>query len=79
MARSPPSSKFPAVPARREVLLAGEGANEILPHVLQRMSVLYYLQSRCPVRAPMDDDAPALIRQPAAPAAPASRPGCQAG
>ena len=55
------------------VLLAWEGINGILPHVLQKMSVLYYLQSLCPVPAPMEHDAPVLIRLLAAPAAPASR------
>jgi hypothetical protein len=43
------------------------------------MSILYYLQSLCPVPAPMDDDAPMLIRLLAAPAAPASRPGAILG
>ena len=57
------------------VLLAWEGINGILPHALQKMSVLYYLQSLCPVPAPMENDAPMLIRLLAAPAAPASRPG----
>ena len=61
------------------VLLAWEGINGILPHVLQKMSVLYYLQSLCPVPAPMDNDAPMLIRLLAAPAAPASRPGAMLG
>jgi hypothetical protein len=67
----------PIIPAA--VLLAWEGANGILPHVLQKISILYYLQSLCPVPAPMDDDAPALIRLLAAPAAPASRPGAILG
>ena len=67
----------PIIPAA--VLLAWEGASGILPHVLQKMSVLYYLQSLCPVPAPMEDDAPALIRLLAAPAAPASRPGAILG
>jgi F5/8 type C domain len=67
----------PIVPAA--VLLAWEGVNGILPHVLQKMSVLYYLQSLCPVPPPMDDDAPTLIRLLAAPAAPASRPGAILG
>jgi hypothetical protein len=67
----------PIIPAA--VLLIWEGANGILPHVLQKMSILYYLQSLCPVPAPMDDDAPALIRLLAAPAAPASRPGAILG
>ncbi len=62
----------PIIPAA--VLLIWEGANGILPHVLQKMSILYYLQSLCPVPAPMDNDAPTLIRLLAAPAAPASRP-----
>jgi hypothetical protein len=67
----------PIIPAA--VLLVWEGANGILPHVLQKMSILYYLQSLCPVPAPMDDDAPTLIRLLAAPAAPASRPGAILG
>jgi hypothetical protein len=56
------------------VLLAWESVNGILPHALQKMSILYYLQSLCPVPAPMDDDAPILIQLLASPAAPASRP-----
>jgi F5/8 type C domain len=67
----------PIVPAA--VLLLWEGANGILPHALQKMSILYYLQSLCPVPAPMDNGAPALIRLLAAPAAPASRPGAMLG
>ena len=67
----------PIIPAA--VLLAWEGVNGILPHVLQKVSILYYLQSLCPVPAPMDDDAPTLIRLLAAPAAPASRPGAILG
>lgn len=62
----------PIVPAA--VLLAWEGASGILPHALQKVSILYYLQSLCPVPAPMPDDAPMLVRLLAAPAAPASRP-----
>ncbi len=67
----------PIIPAA--VLLVWEGANGILPHVLQKMSILYYLQSLCPVPAPMDGDTPTLIRLLAAPAAPASRPGAILG
>ncbi len=67
----------PIVPAA--VLLAWEGINGILPHALQKMSILYYLQSLCPVPAPMDANAPTLIRLLAAPAAPASRPGAILG
>jgi len=67
----------PIVPAA--VLLFWEGANGVLPHVLQKMSILYYLQSLCPVPAPMDSNAPTLVRLLAAPAAPASRPGAILG
>jgi hypothetical protein len=67
----------PIVPAA--ILLAWESVNGILPHVLQKMSILYYLQSLCPVPAPMDAEAPAIIRLLASPAAPASRPGAILG
>lgn len=67
----------PIIPAA--VLLAWEGANRVLPEVVQRLSILYYLQSLCPVPAPMDSDAPMLVRLLAAPAAPASRPGAVFG
>jgi hypothetical protein len=67
----------PIIPAA--VLLAWEGVNGILPHAVQKISILYYLQSLCPIPAPMDTDAPALIRLLAAPAAPASRPGAILG
>jgi len=67
----------PIIPAA--VLLAWEGAAGVLPHVLQKISILYYLQSLCPVPAPMDDDVPMLIRLLAVPAAPASRPAAILG
>jgi hypothetical protein len=67
----------PIIPAA--VLLAWEGAAGILPHVLQKISILYYLQSLCPVPPPIDDDVPALIRLLAVPAAPASRPAAILG
>jgi len=67
----------PIIPAA--LLLAWEGASGVLPQALQRISILYYLQSLCPVPAPMDDHAPALIRLLAAPAAPASRPAAILG
>ena len=70
-------TRNPIVPAA--VLLVWEGANGILPHALQKVSILYYLQSLCPVPAPLPDDVPALIRLLAAPAAPASRPGAILG
>jgi len=46
---------------------------------MQKMSILYYLQSLCPVPVPIPADAPVLIRLLAAPAAPASRPGAILG
>jgi hypothetical protein len=67
----------PILPAA--VLLAWEGINGILPPVLQKISILYYLQSLCPIPAPIDGDAPALIRLLAVPAAPASRPAAILG
>jgi F5/8 type C domain-containing protein len=67
----------PIIPAA--VLLAWEGAAGILPHALQKISILYYLQSLCPVPAPIDDDVPMLIRLLAVPAAPASRPAAILG
>jgi len=67
----------PIIPAA--VLLIWEGAHGVLPHALQKMSILYYLQSLCPVPAPIADDVPMLIRLLAAPAAPASRPGAILG
>ena len=67
----------PIVPAA--VLLAWEGVNGILPHALQKLSILYYLQSLCPVPPPMDNEAPTLVRLLMAPAAPASRPGAILG
>ena len=69
--------KKPIIPAA--VILAWESINGILPHALQKLSVLYYLQSICPVPAPMENDAPTLIRLLAAPAAPASRPAAILG
>jgi hypothetical protein len=67
----------PIIPAA--VLLAWESVNGVLPHALQKMSILYYLQSLCPVPAPMEGDAPTLIQLLASPAAPASRPGAILG
>jgi hypothetical protein len=69
--------RHPIIPAA--VLLVWEGVHGILPHALQKLSILYYLQSLCPVAAPMDDGAPTLIQLLAAPAAPASRPGAVLG
>jgi hypothetical protein len=67
----------PIVPA--VVLLVWEGVSGILPHALQKISILYYLQSLCPIPAPIDNDVPTVIRLLAAPAAPASRPAAVLG
>jgi hypothetical protein len=67
----------PIIPAA--VLLVWESAQGILPHILQKISILYYLQSLCPVPAPMESDAPTVIQLLAAPAAPASRPAAILG
>jgi len=61
----------PIIPAA--VLLAWEGINSFLPEILQKLSVLYYLQSLCPVPAPTDKSAPAIIQLLMSPASPASR------
>jgi hypothetical protein len=67
----------PIIPAA--VLLAWESINGFLPEILQKLSVLHYLQSLCPVPAPMDQDVPAVIQLLLSPAAPASRLGAIAG
>ena len=60
----------PIIPA--VVILSWESINGILPSMLQKLSVLYYVQSLCPVPAPMDPGAPLLIRLLTAPAEPPS-------
>ena len=60
----------PIVPAA--TLLLWEAINGFLPATLQKVSVLYYLQSLCPIPAPMDNGAPAIIRMLLSPAEPAS-------
>jgi hypothetical protein len=67
----------PIIPAA--VILAWESINGILPHALQKLSVLYYVQSICPVPAPMNEHLPVLFRLLAAPAEPASRPAAILG
>ena len=54
------------------VILIWESINGFLPAAMQKLSVLYYLQSICPEAAPIDDG-PALLRLILAPAAPASK------
>ena len=54
--------------------------HHIASDVLQKISILYYLQSLCPVPAPMDDNAPTLVRLLAPqPGAEAQGPGVQPG
>jgi ABC-type transport system involved in multi-copper enzyme maturation permease subunit len=60
----------PIVPAA--VILLWESINGFLPSVLQKLSVLYYLQSLCPDAAPMDENSP-MLRLLLAPAAAASK------
>jgi hypothetical protein len=67
----------PIIPAA--VLLAWESVNGFLPEILQKLSVLYYLQSLCPVPPPTDKSAPAIIQLLLSPAAPASRLGAILG
>lgn len=63
----------PILPAA--VLLGWEAIHPFLPRVLQKLSVLHYLQSLCPVPAPPGRDLPALLQLLLAPAEPASRAG----
>lgn len=61
----------PIIPA--VILLVWEAANGFLPAALQKLSVLFYLQSMCPVPpVPPDDDVPALIKLLLSPAEPAT-------
>ena len=67
----------PIIPAA--VFLGWEGINGFLPEMLQKVSVLYYLQSVCPVPAPLDNDMPAILQLLLLPAEPASRAGAILG
>ncbi|WP_321470312.1 hypothetical protein [uncultured Paludibaculum sp.] len=67
----------PIIPAA--VLLVWEGINGFLPEILQKLSVLHYLQSLCPVPAPVDSGTPALMKMLLNPAAPASKAGAILG
>ena len=58
----------PIVPA--VVLLLWESINGFLPSMLQKLSVLYYVQALCPVPAPVDTSAPPLVRLLLSPAEP---------
>lgn len=58
----------PIIPA--VVILIWEGINGFLPDILQKLSVLFYLQSVCPTPAPVEKDVPAVLRLLVAPAEP---------
>jgi ABC-type transport system involved in multi-copper enzyme maturation permease subunit len=58
----------PIIPA--VVILLWESINGVLPSWLQKLSVLFYAQSLTPVPAPMDPNAPMLIRLLTSPAEP---------
>jgi hypothetical protein len=59
----------PIIPAA--VLLIWESVNAFLPEWLQKLSVLHYLQSICPVPAPTDPEMPAFLKLMLSPANPA--------
>jgi len=50
----------PTIPAA--FILIWEGINGFLPSTLKKVSLIYYLQSLCPVAAPPDRNLPALLR-----------------
>lgn len=60
----------PIIPA--VVILIWEAINGFLPDILQKLSVLYYLRSVCPVPPPIESDVPAFLRLIIAPAEPVS-------
>jgi len=60
----------PIMPAA--FVLAWEGANIFLPSTLKHISVIFYLQSLCPVIAPPEADLPQLLRYLITSAEPAS-------
>jgi ABC-type transport system involved in multi-copper enzyme maturation permease subunit len=67
----------PIIPAA--LLLGWESINGFLPGILQKLSVLHYLQSLCPVPPPTDPNMPAILQLLLAPASPASRTGAILG
>jgi hypothetical protein len=67
----------PIIPA--VVIMAWEASNGFLPVTLQKLSVLHYVQSLCPVPPPMDNDIPPFGRLLLAPAEPASALAAIAG
>jgi len=67
----------PIVPAA--VLLLWENASNYLPPMLQKITVLHYLQAVCPVRMPLDKGVPALVQLFLQPAEPPSATASVAG
>lgn len=67
----------PVLPAA--LVLAWEGANIFLPASLKYVSVIFYLQSLCPVIAPPEADIPRLLRYLITAAEPAPAPAALLG
>ena len=55
-------------------VLLWEGINPFLPAALKKISMIYYLQSLCPVAAAPDQEVPGLVHLLIAPVQPATRP-----
>ena len=55
------------------VVLVWEGVNPFLPAALKKISMIYYLQSLCPVAALPDQDVPPLIHLLISPTQPATK------
>jgi len=51
--------KNPIIPAA--IVLIWEAANPLLPTLLKKISVIYYLKSMCPVQVPVDPGMPKLL------------------
>jgi len=67
----------PIIPAT--ILLAWESINGFLPAFMQKASILYYLQSLCPVPAPVNQDTQGILLLLLTPAVPQSRSGAILG
>lgn len=64
--------KNPIAPAI--IMLIWESINGFLPDIMQKLSVLHYLQSICPVPVPLPSDVPPLMKLLLAPAEASSAP-----
>ncbi|UCD49043.1 MAG: ABC transporter permease subunit [Phycisphaerales bacterium] len=62
----------PVVPTA--VILLWEGVNPFLPAALKKVSMIYYLQSLCPLTAAPANDVPGFVHLLIAPVQPATRP-----